>query len=89
MTERKNDLLALATMLALLIAFFCKILFTDQIIRAPDITAEFYWTIKQYGQMGFWDLFRVSLQAGWDTLANGGGSEGGEPSPCSSCCTGT
>ncbi len=77
MTERKNDLLALATMLALLIAFFCKILFTDQIIRAPDITAEFYWTIKQYGQMGFWDLFRVSLQAGWDTLANGGGSEGG------------
>jgi hypothetical protein len=77
MTERKKDLLALTGMLALLIAFFCKILFTDQIIRAPDITAEFYWTIKQYGQMGFWDLFRVSLQAGWDTLANGGGSEGG------------
>ncbi len=77
MTERRKDLLALVLMLGLLIAFFGKILFTHQIIRAPDITAEFYWTIKQYGQMGFWDLFKVSLQAGWDTLANGGGSEGG------------
>ncbi len=77
MTERRKDLLALATMLALLIAFFAKILFTDQIIRAPDITAEFFWTIKQYSQMSFWHLFKVSLHAGWDTLANGGGSEGG------------
>ena len=77
MTERRKDLLALALLLVLLIACFSKILFTSQIIRAPDITAEFYWTIKQYSQMSFPDLFKVNLQAGWDTLANGGGSEGG------------
>ena len=77
MTERRKDLLTLALMLAVLIAYFGKILFTDQIIRAPDITAEFFWTVRQYQQMSFWDLFRVNLQAGWDTLANGGGSEGG------------
>ena len=77
MTERRKDLLALALMLALLIAFFSKILFTDQIIRAPDITAEFIWNIKHFSKMGFLDLFKVNLNAGWDTLTNGGGSEGG------------
>lgn len=77
MTERRKELLTLALMLAVLIAYFSKILFTDQIIRAPDITAEFFWTIRQYQQMSFWDLFKVNLQAGWDTFANGGGTEGG------------
>jgi hypothetical protein len=77
MTERRKDILTLGLLLALLIACFGKILFTDEIIRAPDITAEFFWTIKQYSQMSFWDLFTVNLHAGWDTLANGGGSEGG------------
>ena len=77
MTERKKDLLTLALLLAVLIAFFSKILFTDQIIRAPDITAEFIWNIKGFKQMTFLDLFKVNLQVGWDTLANGGGSAGG------------
>ncbi|WP_298439765.1 YfhO family protein [Geobacter sp.] len=77
MTERKRDLALLGALLALLILFFAKILFTDKIIRAPDITNEFYWTVKHFKEMGFFDLFKVNLQAGWDMLANGGGTEGG------------
>jgi hypothetical protein len=77
MTERRKDLLYLAGLLAVLVLFFAKILFTSQIVRAPDIVAEFYWGIKQFKTMGFLDLFRVSLKAGWDLLANGGGTEGG------------
>lgn len=77
MTERRKDLLTLALMLAVLIAYFSKILFTHQIIRAPDITAEFFWNIKHFKEISFLDLFRVNLHAGWDLMANGGGSEGG------------
>lgn len=77
MTERQKDFASLGALLALLILFFAKILFTDKIIRAPDITAEFYWTVKHFKEMGFLDLFKVSLQAGWDMFANGGGTEGG------------
>lgn len=77
MTERRKDLLTLALMLAVLIAYFSKILFTTQIIRAPDITAEFFWNIKHFKEISLLDLFRVNLHAGWDLMANGGGSEGG------------
>jgi len=77
MTERKKDLLMLTGMLALLILFFAKILFTNEIVRAPDIVAEFYWSIKQFKQLNLIDLFKVNLTAGWDLLANGGGTEGG------------
>jgi hypothetical protein len=77
MTERKKDLLYLAGLLAVLILMFSKILFTDKIIRAPDITNEFYWTVKSFKDMGFLDLFRVTLQPTWDLFINGGTSEGG------------
>lgn len=77
MTERRKDMLYLAALLALLVLFFSKILFTAKVVRAPDITNEFYWTILHYKAMGFWDLFRVHLKAGWDMFANSGGSEGG------------
>lgn len=77
MTERKKDLLYLAALLALLILFFSRILFTDRIIRAPDITNEFFWTVKHFKEMGFWDLFRINLHAGWDMFTNGGTTEGG------------
>lgn len=76
-TERKKDLLLMGALLAILVLFFAKILFTGKIIRAPDITNEFYWTIKHYKEMGFLDLFRVHLRAGWDWLTNGGTTEGG------------
>ncbi|MBT0653796.1 YfhO family protein [Geomobilimonas luticola] len=77
MTERKRNLLALAGLLAVLLIYFAKILFTHQIIRAPDITNEFYWTVRHFKDMGFFDLFRTHLQAGWDMYANSGGTEGG------------
>jgi hypothetical protein len=77
MTERKKDLLCLAGLLAILILFFSKILFTHQIIRAPDIVSEFYWGIMHYKNMSFLDLFRVNLKAGWDIFGNSGGTEGG------------
>jgi hypothetical protein len=77
MTERNKELLWLAALLAVLILFFSKILFTGQIIRAPDITNEFIWNVKHFREMGFLDLFRLNLNAGWDMFANGGGSEGG------------
>lgn len=77
MTERRKNLLTLAGLLAVLLIYFAKILFTHQIIRAPDITNEFYWTIRHFKEIGFWDLFRTNLHAGWDMYANGGGSEGG------------
>jgi hypothetical protein len=77
MTQRKKDVLWLAALLAVLVLCFWKILFTQQIVRAPDIVAEFFWSIKHYKDMSLLDLFRVNLKAGWDHLANGGGTEGG------------
>ncbi len=77
MTDRRKDILYLALLLALLMLYFSKILFTDKIIRAPDITNEFYWTVKGFKDMGFLDLFRITLQPTWDLFINGGTSEGG------------
>jgi hypothetical protein len=82
MTERKKDLLIIAALLAGLILFFSKILFTHQIIRAPDIINEFYWGVKGIGDLKFWELFRVNLaSAGWDMFVNSGSTnEGGAAS---------
>jgi hypothetical protein len=79
MTERKKDLLALTALLMILILFFSRILFTDMIIRAPDITNEFYWTIKDIPLMKFLDLFRINLSGvDWDIYVNSGHTaEGG------------
>ncbi|GFO56567.1 membrane protein [Geomonas sp. Red276] len=77
MTERRKDLLYLLGLLLVLIIFFAKILFTSQIVRAPDIIAEFFWGVKHFKTMSFLDLFRPSMHAGWDYLSNGGGTEGG------------
>jgi hypothetical protein len=77
MTERRKDLLALLALAGVMVLMFQRILFTDLIIRAPDITNEFIWNIKHYSTSSFWDLFRIQLRAGWDMYANGGGTEGG------------
>ena len=77
MTERKRDLLFLAGLLAVLVLLFSKILFTGRIVRAPDITNEFYWTVKGFKDMGFLELFKVSLRPTWDLFINSGTSEGG------------
>jgi len=81
MSERRKDLLYLAILLAVLLACFSKILFTHQIIRAPDIIAEFYWGIKNIHDMKFLDLFRIHLVADWNMLSNSGLTvEGGSAS---------
>jgi hypothetical protein len=78
MTERKKDLLYLTALLLLLILFFAKILFTDKIIRAPDIINEAYWWMKGYNDKSLAELFSFNLKASWDMLANSGTTnEGG------------
>jgi hypothetical protein len=77
MTERRKDLLVLAGLLAVIVLLFAKILFTGKIVRAPDITNEFYWTVKGFKDLGFLDLFRITLRPSWDMFVNGGTSEGG------------
>ena len=77
MTELRKDLLALLALAVVMLLMFQRILFTDLIIRAPDITNEFIWNIKHFSTVSFLDIFRINLQAGWDLYANGGGTEGG------------
>jgi hypothetical protein len=77
MTDRRKDILYLAALLLFLIVFFSEILFTGKIVRAPDITNEFLWTVRGFREMGFLDLFRVNLRPTWDMFINGGTSEGG------------
>ncbi|MEA5115598.1 MAG: YfhO family protein [Geobacteraceae bacterium] len=74
---RRKDLLFLAALLALLVICFSKILFTGMIVRAPDITNEFLWTVKGFKEMGFADLLRISLRPAWDLYINSGTSDGG------------
>ena len=82
MTERKKDLLILSGLLAVLMLFFSRILFTHQIIRAPDIINEFYWSVHSIGDMPFWSQLKVNLaSAGWDPYVNSGyTNEGGAAS---------
>ena len=81
MTERKQTLLFLAALLAVLLLLFSQILFTGKIIRAPDIINEFYWNVKDMGSIHFIDLFRIQLRAAWNIFINSGYSvEGGDAS---------
>lgn len=78
-SERKKDLLTYGLLLVLLLALFSKILFTDKIIRAPDIINEFYWGIKDFHAAALKDLFSLSsLSADWNIYINSGlSNEGG------------
>ena len=76
MSERKKDLLMLAGMLALLILFFARILFTDKIIRAPDIINEFFWAVKAYPDTPLIDILVPKLHPAWSQLINSGTSDG-------------
>lgn len=81
MNDRTRTLLFLGGLLLLLVLFFSRILFTHDIIRAPDIISEFYWTIKDAHNGSFADLFRIHLAAYWDPIINSGTTtEGGDAS---------
>ncbi len=77
MSERKKDLLMLAGMLVILILFFSRILFTDKIIRAPDIINEFFWAVKAYPDTPLLNILVPKLHASWSTYVNSGTSDGG------------
>jgi hypothetical protein len=66
-------------LLGVLVTVFSRILFTHEIIRAPDITNEFYWYARDLSRVALLDHFRVNLSsAGWDMFSNSGLSvEGG------------
>ncbi|SNB46597.1 YfhO family protein [Geobacter sp. DSM 9736] len=78
MTERKKDLAALTILLAVLVVYFHEILFTDKIIRAPDIINEYYWAVLDLSKRSFVDFFRFDFTADWDIYNNSGNTlEGG------------
>jgi len=78
MTDRKKDLLFQSALLGLLILFFSKILFTDKIIRAHDITNSYYWSVLSIVKQPFMSCFNLFPGgAGWDTFTNSGTSVGG------------
>ncbi|MDD2854917.1 MAG: hypothetical protein PHU01_05245, partial [Desulfuromonadaceae bacterium] len=73
MTERRKDYMIIAALLTVVIACYSKVLFTDQIIRAPDIINEFYWGVEGVGKLPFSDLFKIDLSsAGWNSYVNSG-----------------
>jgi hypothetical protein len=81
MTNRKKTALFLFGLLALLLLYYSRILFTDKIIRAPDIIAEFYWGIKNAANVNFWNVFHFNLAPSWNPLMNSGATtEGGDVS---------
>lgn len=78
MKDRIKSLIPLTLLGAVVLLLFSKILFTGQIVRAPDIMNEFYWTVKDSSKAGFTDLLRFSLKADWDVYQNSGvTTEGG------------
>lgn len=78
MTERRRNLLMLAILLGIMVVFFGHILFTDKIIRAPDIINEYYWSVLHVSNLPLSDIFHVKLTADWDIFSNSGNTlEGG------------
>jgi len=57
MTERRKDLAVIALLALILLAFFSRILFTEKIIRAPDIINEFYWWVDSLRRGGIAEYF--------------------------------
>jgi len=78
MTERKKNYIFLGALFALCILFYGKILFTDKIIRAPDIINEYYWAVIRLSHQSLADIFSFKLTADWDIYNNSGNTlEGG------------
>ena len=78
MTERRKGALALFLMLTILLLFFSRILFTDKIIRAPDIMNEFYWWVLELKRSSLGELLsNLRLRAMWDIYINSGTTDEG------------
>jgi hypothetical protein len=72
MTENRKNYTALALMLMLLVLFFSQILFTDKIIRAPDIIQEFYWSAIAASKLKLGNIVNFDLKAAWSIEPNSG-----------------
>lgn len=78
MTDRRKNLILLGLLLGLCILCYGKILFTDKIIRAPDIINEYYWAVISLSNRTLADIFTFKLTAVWDIYNNSGNTlEGG------------
>src|SRR6266545_4515351 len=77
MTERRKDMLVLTLMLGVLLLFFGKILFTDKIIRAPDIINEYFWGVVELHNGSLLDAIKMQWHAGWNIFINGGVTDEG------------
>ncbi len=77
MRKRGIDSIFLSALLLLLLAFYSRMLFTSEIIRAPDIINEFYWNVRDIANSSLIEAFRINLKASWSPLINSGYSVGG------------
>lgn len=78
MTDRRKSMLMIAALLGIMVIFFAEILFTNRIVRAPDIINEYYWTVLRVTAQPFSDMFNIRLFADWDIYNNSGNTlEGG------------
>lgn len=76
--DRVPNRLPLVFLLALMVALFSGILFTDRIVRAPDILNEFYWGVYTSHGAPLWSMLKINLaNAGWDPYINGGHTNDG------------
>jgi hypothetical protein len=77
----ERDSFYIILMTIIIIGFFGRILFTDQIIRASDVITQFFWgakALKEQSLLQFIQGIPGIFQAGWDTLSDGGRTlEGG------------
>lgn len=61
-----------------MVLLFSPILFTDKIVRAPDILNEFYWGVYDAYGKPLWSLLRIDLShAGWNPYINSGHTNDG------------
>jgi len=72
MNERHRDLVALMLLIGCMIISLSAILFTDKVIRAPDILNEYYWSALRLSKQSLSDVFSIKLHALWDIYGNGG-----------------
>ncbi|MDK9717682.1 MAG: YfhO family protein [Trichlorobacter sp.] len=72
MNNRRLDLATLALLFGCLVVSFASILFTDKVIRAPDILNEYYWSALKLSKQSLSDIFQIKLHALWDIYGNGG-----------------
>jgi len=86
MADKKTGILErdpfyIVLMTLIIIGFFGRILFTDQIIRASDVATQFFWgakAVKEQSLLQFIQGIPAIFQAGWSPLSDGGRTlEGG------------